>query len=68
MITCDASLHKRRLEVRFEGESGFVAASGDEAGITRGLYADIAEALLIILFNQLYSKSFGFFLKETAIP
>jgi hypothetical protein len=42
----DASLNKRRLEVRFEGESGFDAASGDEAGVTRGFYADIAEALL----------------------
>ena len=34
-------LRKRRLEVRFEGESGFDAASGDE-----GFYADVAEALL----------------------
>jgi hypothetical protein len=42
---CDTSLNKRRLEVRFEGESGFDAASGDEAGVTRGFYADIAEAL-----------------------
>lgn len=39
-------LKKRRLEVRFEGESGFDAASGDEAGVTRGFYADVAEALL----------------------
>jgi len=39
-------LRKRRLEVRFEGESGFDAASGDEAGVTRGFYADVAEALL----------------------
>lgn len=39
-------LSHRRLEVRFEGESGFDAASGDEAGVTRGFYADVAEALL----------------------
>ena len=37
---------RRRLEVRFEGESGFDAASGDEAGVTRGFYADVAETLL----------------------
>jgi hypothetical protein len=37
---------QRRLEIRFEGESGFDAASGDEAGVTRGFYADVAEALL----------------------
>jgi hypothetical protein len=42
----DVSLNRRRLEVRFEGESGFDAASGDEAGVTRGFYADVAEALL----------------------
>jgi hypothetical protein len=42
----DAGLNKRRLEVRFEGESGFDAASGDEAGVTRGFYADVAEALM----------------------
>jgi HECT-domain (ubiquitin-transferase) len=42
----DATLNKRRLEVRFDGESGFDAASGDEAGVTRGFYADVAEALL----------------------
>jgi hypothetical protein len=39
-------LNRRRLEVRFDGESGFDAASGDEAGVTRGFYADIAEALM----------------------
>eukprot|EP00934_Nitzschia_sp_Nitz4_P003384 Nitzschia sp. Nitz4//scaffold92_size79448//25933//35941//NITZ4_005388-RA/size79448-processed-gene-0.72-mRNA-1//-1//CDS//3329560177//3374//frame0 len=39
-------LNRRRLEVRFTGESGFDAASGDEAGVTRGFYADVAEALL----------------------
>jgi len=37
---------QRRLEVRFDGESGFDAASGDEAGVTRGFYADVAEAFL----------------------
>jgi hypothetical protein len=37
---------RRRLEVRFDGESGFDAAAGDEAGVTRGFYADVAEALL----------------------
>ena len=42
----DANLFRRRLEVRFDGESGFDAASGDEAGVTRGFYADIAEALM----------------------
>lgn len=36
----------RRLEVRFENESGFDAAAGVEAGVTRGFYADVAEALL----------------------
>jgi hypothetical protein len=35
----------RRLEVRFSGESGF-DASDEEAGVTRGFYADLAEALL----------------------
>jgi HECT-domain (ubiquitin-transferase) len=44
--TNDRSVCRRRLEVRFEGESGFDAASGDEAGVTRGFYADVAEALL----------------------
>jgi len=42
----DSRVRRRRLEVRFEGESGFDAASGDEAGVTRGFYADVAEALL----------------------
>lgn len=42
----DDSVCRRRLEVRFEGESGFDAASGDEAGVTRGFYADVAETLL----------------------
>jgi hypothetical protein len=42
----DPRLNRRRLEVRFDGESGFDAASGDEAGVTRGFYADVAEALL----------------------
>lgn len=39
-------INRRRLEVRFNGESGFDAASGDEAGVTRGFYADVAEALI----------------------
>ncbi|KAL3925346.1 MAG: hypothetical protein SGILL_000474 [Bacillariaceae sp.] len=39
-------LNRRRLEIKFDGESGFDAASGDEAGVTRGFYADVAEALL----------------------
>ena len=39
-------LRKRRLEVRFEGESGFDAASEDEAVVTIGFYADVAEASL----------------------
>lgn len=44
---CGASnLSRRRLEVRFDGESGFDAASGNEAGVTRGFYADVAEALM----------------------
>jgi hypothetical protein len=42
----DSRVNRRRLEVRFEGESGFDAASGEEAGVTRGFYADVAEALL----------------------
>lgn len=42
----DDTLSRRRLEVRFNGESGFDAAAGDEAGVTRGFYADVAEALL----------------------
>lgn len=42
----DEKMCHRRLEVRFEGESGFDAASGTEAGVTRGFYADVAEALL----------------------
>ena len=42
----DRHVNHRRLEVRFDGESGFDAASGDEAGVTRGFYADVAEALL----------------------
>lgn len=46
--TNDRSICRRRLEVRFEGESGFDAASGDEAGVTRGFYADVAEALLSV--------------------
>ena len=44
--TFDKMLLQRRLEVRFEGESGFDAASGDEAGVTRGFYADVAEVFL----------------------
>jgi hypothetical protein len=43
----DPTLFRRRLEVRFDGESGFDAASGNEAGVTRGFYADVAEALLL---------------------
>lgn len=42
----DSTARYRRLEVRFEGESGFDAASGTEAGVTRGFFADVAEALL----------------------
>ena len=42
----DTRICRRRLEVRFDGESGFDAASGNEAGVTRGFYADVAEALL----------------------
>lgn len=42
----DPLVCRRRLEVRFVHESGFDAASGDEAGVTRGFYADVAEALL----------------------
>lgn len=42
----DKKVNRRRLEVRFEGESGFDLASGEEAGVTRGFYADVAEALL----------------------
>lgn len=42
----DPCVCRRRLEVRFDGESGFDAASGEEAGVTRGFYADVAEALL----------------------
>lgn len=42
----DPTVNRRRLEVRFDGETGFDAASGDEAGVTRGFYADVAEALL----------------------
>lgn len=42
----DKNVFRRRLEVRFQGESGFDAASGNEAGVTRGFYADVAEALL----------------------
>ena len=42
----DSRVNRRRLEVRFDGESGFDAASGDEAGVTRGFYADVADALL----------------------
>ena len=45
-IALDDNLSSRRLEVRFENESGFDAAAGEEAGVTRGFYADIAEALL----------------------
>lgn len=44
----DTSARHRRLEIRFEGESGFDAASGSEAGVTRGFYADVAEALLSV--------------------
>jgi len=42
----DSRVRRRRLEVRFDGESGFDAASGTEAGVTRGFYADVAESLL----------------------
>lgn len=42
----ESDVRHRRLEVRFDGESGFDAASGNEAGVTRGFYADIAESLL----------------------
>lgn len=42
----DDQIAQRRLEVRFDGESGFDAAAGDEAGVTRGFYADVAEALI----------------------
>ena len=42
----DPNVFHRRLEIRFEGESGFDLASGNEAGVTRGFYADVAESLL----------------------
>ena len=48
----DSTANRRRLEVRFEGESGFDAASGDEAGVTRGFYADVAEDLLKVTHNR----------------
>jgi hypothetical protein len=46
LYASDSTARHRRLEVRFEGESGFDAASGTEAGVTRGFFADVAEALL----------------------
>ena len=48
MFSNNSSVCRRRLEVRFEGESGLDAASGDEAGVTRGFYADVAETLLSV--------------------
>lgn len=42
----ETKVSRRRLEVRFQGESGFDAASGSEAGVTRGFYADVAECLV----------------------
>jgi hypothetical protein len=42
----DRRMCHRRIEDRFEGESGFDAASRTKAGVTRGFYADVAEALL----------------------
>jgi hypothetical protein len=44
MYANDERLHHRRLEVRFNGESGF-DSSGESAGVTRGYYSDVAEAL-----------------------
>ena len=37
---------RRRLEIQFTGESGFDAASGEQAGVTRGFYADVAGELM----------------------
>eukprot|EP00543_Licmophora_paradoxa_P006147 CAMPEP_0202444320 /NCGR_PEP_ID=MMETSP1360-20130828/3445_1 /ASSEMBLY_ACC=CAM_ASM_000848 /TAXON_ID=515479 /ORGANISM="Licmophora paradoxa, Strain CCMP2313" /LENGTH=1953 /DNA_ID=CAMNT_0049060293 /DNA_START=27 /DNA_END=5888 /DNA_ORIENTATION=- len=53
------SIKQRRLEIRFAGESGFDAASGDEAGVTRGFYADIAESLLNVEFVSEAQCSLG---------
>ncbi|GMH67366.1 hypothetical protein TrLO_g5893 [Triparma laevis f. longispina] len=36
------SARRRRLEIQFTGESGFDASSGEQAGVTRGFYADVA--------------------------
>ncbi|GKY93743.1 hypothetical protein MPSEU_000341400 [Mayamaea pseudoterrestris] len=46
LYASDKTIYHRRLEIRFEGESGFDLASGTEAGVTRGFYADVAECLL----------------------
>ena len=49
----------RRLEVRFLGESGF-DASDDEAGVTRGFYADLAEAFLSCCLGPIFCPSMIF--------
>jgi len=72
-------MKNRRLEVRFEGESGFDAASGDKAGVTRGFYADVAELLLSCdnvaginsistLKNCLHRKGLFFDAKKVKVP
>ena len=42
----NSSARRRRLEIQFSGESGFDAASGEQAGVTRGFYADVACELM----------------------
>ena len=40
----NARANRRRLEIQFKGESGFDAAAGEQAGVTRGFYSDVARA------------------------
>jgi len=42
----NSSARRRRLEIQFTGESGFDAASGEQAGVTRGFYADVAGEMM----------------------
>ena len=44
----DAAARRRRLEIQYAGESGFDASSGEQAGVTRGFYADVAREVMLV--------------------
>ena len=58
---------RRRLEIQFEGESGFDASSGEQAGVTRGFYGDVVGEMLKVK-NGMWIGDLGGAGGEVVIP